>query len=86
MQRSCTNPFLNDHTSDGILFVSWIRALKLCTVNIRKLYYSSFAFWCLSALNLNRGLVASQDCENRMIIDRTLSEKVEVTVHFGELT
>ena len=37
---------------------------------------------------MNRGLVACQNCENRVFIDRIVpgKNKVEVTAHLGKLT
>ena len=92
MQRSCT--ISNDHTSDGILFVSWICAVELCTTSnsdhcdIRKLYYLSFTWFPFGIWGVDTSLVACQNCENRVFIDRIVPEKnqVEVTAHLGSLT
>ena len=54
----------------------------------RKLYYSSFAFDVSVGCNMNKGLVACQNCGNRVIIDLIIPEKnqVEVAAHFSKLT
>ena len=84
-------------TSVGILFVSWVCAVDFCTTSVgehfesRKLYYSSFAWFPFGVgvgCNMNRGLVACQNFENRVFIDGIVPEKnqVEVTAHLGKLT